>query len=99
MTVEYKVVQSNTPMFANTAKLKEVVAEEAQAGWELLEKLDNYKLRFQRDISHRVNDDKLESDPYRTQVGVSSVVTYTATAIVTIAIVLVILNAAGFFGA
>lgn len=98
MTTEYKVVQSNTPMFANTAKLKEIAAEEARAGWELLEKLDNYKLRFQRDISHRGNDDKLDSDPYRTQVGVSSVVTYTVTAAITIVIVLVILNAAGLFG-
>jgi hypothetical protein len=98
MAIEYKVVQSNTPMFANTAKLKEVTAEEARAGWELVEKLDNYKLRFQRDISFRANDDKLTSDPDRTQVGVSSVITYTVTALITVAIVLVILNAAGLFG-
>lgn len=98
MAIEYKVVQSNTPMFANTAKLKEVAAEEARAGWELVEKLDNYKLRFQRDISHRANDDKLDGDPYRSQVGVSSVVTYTVTAIVTIAIVAAILGTAGLLG-
>lgn len=97
MPIEYKIVQSNTPMFANTAKLKEIAAEEARAGWELIEKVDNFKLRFQRDISHRDNDSKLDSDPYRTQVGVSSAVTYTITAVVTIAIVVIILGAAGFF--
>ncbi|MEX2130927.1 MAG: hypothetical protein WD772_05525 [Pseudohongiellaceae bacterium] len=99
MAIEFKIVQSNTPMFANTAKLKQIASEEARAGWELVEKVDNFKLRFQRDISHRANDDKLDSDPYRTQVGVSSVVTYAVTAVVTIAIVVIILGAAGFFGA
>ncbi|MFM1897473.1 MAG: hypothetical protein RLZZ385_2547 [Pseudomonadota bacterium] len=98
MDTEYKIVQSNTPMFASSARLKEIMAQEAKAGWDLVEKLDNYKLRFQRDISHRANDDSLDFDPYRTQVGVSSVITYTVTAVVTIAIVLVILNASGLFG-
>ena len=98
MATEFKTVQSNTPMFADTAKLKEVAAQEARAGWELIEKLDNYRLRFERDIRHRENDEGLDIDPYRTQVGVSSVVTYSLTAVVTIAIVIVILNAAGIFG-
>ena len=32
MDIEYKVVQSQTPMFADTAKMHEVLGEEARAG-------------------------------------------------------------------
>jgi hypothetical protein len=98
MELEYKVVQSNTPMFAETSKMKQVLDEEAVAGWRLLEKLDNYKIRLQRDISHRANDAGLARDAYRTSVGVSSVVTYSITAVITISIVLAILYFSGMFG-
>lgn len=91
MDLEYKVIQSQTPLFADTAKMHEILAEEAKAGWRLLEKEDNYKIRVQRDISHRANDSGLGLDAYRTTVGVSSVVTYGATALITLAIVSVIL--------
>jgi len=91
MNLEYKVIQSQTPLFADTPKMQEVLSQEAQAGWQLLEKQDNYKIRLQRDISHRANDANLDFDAYRTSVGVSSVVTYGATALLTIAIVSVIL--------
>lgn len=91
MDIEYKVVQSQTPMFADTAKMHEVLAEEAQAGWQLLEKEDNYRLRLQRNISHRANDASLGFDAYRSTVGVSPVVTYGATALITIAVVSLIL--------
>ena len=66
MDTEYKIVQSNTPMFASRERLRDIMAEEARAGWDLVEKLDNYKLRFQRDISHRAHDAQLDFDPYRT---------------------------------
>ena len=91
MDIEYKVVQSQTPMFSDTAKMHQILAEEANAGWQLLEKEDNYKIRLQRNISHRANDAGLGFDAYRTTVGVSSVVTYGATALITLAIVSIIL--------
>lgn len=91
MELEYKVIQSQTPLFADTAKMQEVLSEEAKAGWRLLEKEDNYKIRVQRDISHRANDASLGMDAYRTTVGVSSMVTYGATALLTIAVVSIIL--------
>lgn len=91
MDIEYKVVQSQTPMFSDTAKMHQILVEEAKAGWQLLEKEDNYKIRLQRNISHRANDAKLGFDAYRTTVGVSSVVTYGATALITLAIVSIIL--------
>ena len=91
MELEYKVIQAQTPLFASTPKMHEILEEEAQAGWRLLEKEDNYRLKLLRETSHRENDKNLGIDPYRTTVGVSSVVTYGATAAITIAIVSVIL--------
>ena len=91
MELEYKVMQAQTPLFSDTQKMHDVLAQEAKAGWRLLEKEDNYKIRLQRDISNRENDANLDFDAYRSTVGVSSVLTYGATAVVTIAIVSVIL--------
>jgi len=91
MDLEYKVIQSQTPLFADTAKMQDILAEEAKAGWRLLEKEDNYRIRLQRNISHRENDANPELDAYRTSVGESSVVTYGATALRTISIVSIIL--------
>ena len=91
MELEYKIIQSQTPLFSDTAKMHEVLDEEARAGWQLLEKEDNFRLKLQRNISHRSNDKNLEIDAYRSTVGVSSVVTYSATALFTTALVSVIL--------
>ena len=91
MELEYKVIQSLTPMFSDTAKMHEILDEEAKAGWRLLAKEDNYRLKLQRDISNRANDANLDLDAYRTTVGVSSTVTKGATALLTVAIVSVIL--------
>ena len=91
MELEYKVIQAQTPLFSDTQKMHEVLDQEAKAGWRLLEKEDNYKIRLQRDVSNRENDKNLDIDAYRSTVGVSSVVTYGATAAVTIAIVSLIL--------
>lgn len=91
MDLEYKTIQSQTPIFANTDKMHKVLEEEARAGWRLLSKEDNHKIKLQRDISNRENDKNLDFDAYRTSIGVSSVVTYVGTSIITLAIVLAIL--------
>jgi hypothetical protein len=91
MSQEYKTVQAQTPLFADTKKMQEVLEIEAKAGWDLLEKEDNYRIKLQRDISHRENDENLGFDAYRSSVGVSSVVTYGVTALMTLTIVSVIL--------
>lgn len=91
MSQEFKTMQSQTPLFAETKKMHEVLAVEAKAGWGLLEKEDNYRIKLQRDISNRSNDGSLDFDAYRTTVGVSSVLTYGLTALVTVVIVSVIL--------
>ncbi len=91
MSQEYKIVQAQTPLFADTKKMQEILAEESEAGWDLLEKEDNYRIKLQRSIENRSNDGNLKIDPYRTTVGVSSMLTYGVTALVTILIVSTIL--------
>ena len=91
MAQEFKILQSQTPMFGDPDKLRAVLSEEARAGWDLVEKLDNYRIKLQRETSHRDNDANLDFDAYRSTVGVSSFVTYGATALLTIGIVAVIL--------
>ena len=90
MELEYKIVQSTTPHFANSQNLARVLSEEAQAGWSLIEKLDNYKIRLQRDVSHRQRDGERSLDPYRVQVGPSNLVTYGAAAVLTIIVVAIV---------
>ena len=91
MELEYKVITSQTALFGDTAKMHEVLDQEAKAGWRLLEKQDNYKIRLQREVSHRENDSNLDIDAYRTAVGVSSMITYGAAATLTLVIVSMIL--------
>lgn len=97
MELEYKIIQATTPYFAKPVNLQQVLDEEAESGWELVEKLDNYKIRVQRQISHRSDDGQRHRDPYRTQVGPSNVVTYSAAALATIAVVLLVFKLVGAF--
>lgn len=91
MELEFKILQAQTPLFAKADKMHEILEEEARAGWQLLEKQDNYNVKLQRDVSFRANDKNLDFDAYRSTVGVSSAVTYGVTALATLAIVSTIL--------
>jgi hypothetical protein len=68
---EFKIIRSATGMFKHPAKLREVLEEEARAGWELVEKFDNGRVRLKREIAWRQKDATLTQDPYRITVGVS----------------------------
>jgi hypothetical protein len=68
---EFKILRSNTNTFKNPEKLKAVLSEEAKAGWVLLEKFDNSRIRLKRPVSARAGDHALGLDPYRTRVGMS----------------------------
>jgi hypothetical protein len=69
---EFKILRSNTAAFKKTDVLRKVCEEEAQAGWVLLEKFDNSRLRFKRPLSARANDSTLIGyDPYRTHYGMA----------------------------
>jgi hypothetical protein len=49
--------------------MRAILDEESQAGWVLVEKFDNGRVRLKRPASARQNDHGLSIDPYRTYVG------------------------------
>jgi hypothetical protein len=70
---EFKIVRSTGTPFHRPETLQRLVEEEAAAGWVLVEKFDDSRVRFKRPSSARERDYLLppEVDPYRTQYGVS----------------------------
>ena len=70
---EFKIVRANTAAFRKPAEFSKLIQEEALAGWVLLEKLDNQRVRFKRPRSARAGDNHLPPgvDPYRTHYGMS----------------------------
>ena len=66
---EFKIVRSESGAFRRPEVLKGLIEEEAQAGWVLLEKLDDSRVRFKRPQRARKRDIYLPEgvDPYRTQ--------------------------------
>ena len=68
---EFKIVRSSTGAFRTPAFLRAVLDEEQRAGWTLVEKFDNGRIRLKRPASARANDSALGSDAYRTHVGMS----------------------------
>jgi hypothetical protein len=70
---EFKIVRSAGRAFSKPEVLETVLEEEALAGWELIEKFDDKRLRFKRPHGARDNDLYLPEgvDPYRTQYGIS----------------------------
>ena len=72
---EFKIVRSLTAAFRNPAALEKLRQQEAQAGWVMVEKFDNARIRFKRPASARENDFRLPQgvDPYRTYYGVGGI--------------------------
>jgi hypothetical protein len=70
---EFKIVRSATAAFRKPATLQALIDEEARAGWVMLEKFDDTRIRFKRRRSARLNDTGLPAgyDPYRTRFGMS----------------------------
>jgi hypothetical protein len=66
---EFKIIRSMTGAFKHPEKMREILDEEARAGWVLVEKFDNGRLRLKRPASARQKDQLLGTDPYRTFVG------------------------------
>lgn len=65
---EFKIVRSGIGEFGNPKTFQALLEQEARAGWVLVEKFDNSRVRFKRPISARQNDRNLPEgvDPYRT---------------------------------
>ena len=89
---EFKIVRSNTAAFRKPEVLQRLCAEEAAAGWILVEKFDNQRLRFKRPACARSHDSALGFDPYRTQYGISG------GEYVTIVLICTLLGTAMFIG-
>ena len=68
---EFKILRSATAAFRVPSKLQEILQEEALAGWVLVEKFDNSRLRLKRPTKAKERDGNLNFDPYRTYVGLS----------------------------
>ncbi len=71
---EFKIVRANTPVFRNPKHFNRLLEEEARAGWSLVEKFDNSRIRFKRPREARTHDPNLPPgiDPYRVQYGMST---------------------------
>jgi hypothetical protein len=66
---EFKILRSVRQTFKNPEKLREILAEEGLAGWSLVEKFDNTRIRLKRPITAKAKDSGLAFDPYRSYVG------------------------------
>jgi hypothetical protein len=71
---EFKIVRASYPVFRKPGVFQVLLEEEALAGWELVEKLDDRRIRFKRRKEVRRKDATLPPgiDPYRTQYGTNT---------------------------
>src|SRR5262245_28485170 len=68
---EFKILRSMKAAFRHSERLHEILAEEGRAGWVLVEKFDDGRIRLKRPSRARELDIKLDFDPYRTYIGPS----------------------------
>ena len=95
---EFKIVRSESGAFRKPEVLRELIEEEARAGWVMLEKFDDGRIRFKRPRSARTRDALLPpgTDPYRTQYGASAT-RYALLAVSLMMLALLALGALGFW--
>lgn len=68
---EFKILRSATSAFKRPEFLKQVLDEESIAGWTLVEKFDDSRIRLKRSASARTGGGRGTIDPYRSHVGIS----------------------------
>ena len=68
---EFKIVRGNMSAFRRSSTLNRLLQEEAQAGWTMVEKFDDERIRFKRPRQARLDDARLPPgvDPYRAHYG------------------------------
>jgi hypothetical protein len=68
---EFKIVRASSPVFRKPEALRKLLEEEAMAGWTMVEKFDDSRIRFKRSHSARARDAFLPDgvDPYRSLYG------------------------------
>lgn len=94
---EFKIVRSETGAFRKPEVFQALLQEESVAGWELVEKLDNRRVRFKRSRERRRRDATLPPgyDPYRTNYGSS---TARSALIIGIAVMIALMTGLGVLG-
>lgn len=70
---EFKILRSATSAFKRPEFLRQVLDEEKGAGWTLVEKFDDSRIRLKRFASARTDGSSTTFDPYRSYVGMSEV--------------------------
>lgn len=89
---EFKIVRSVMGRFSNPRIVRTLCEEEARAGWELVEKFDDSRIRFKRPTDRRRSDSQLGFDPYRTRYGIGELtIVVTVIGALSVAILLVLL--------
>jgi hypothetical protein len=68
---EFKIVRAITRKFKDYKAVQQLCDQEAKAGWEMVEKFDDARIRFKRRVEKRSSDRHLDFDPYRTRVGIT----------------------------
>lgn len=68
---EFKILRSINGGFKTQAQLNKVLHEEAEAGWVLVEKFDNDRIRLKRSIRDRNKGIYSGIDPYRSYIGMT----------------------------
>lgn len=71
---EFKIVRAHQDLFRDPRVFKRLCDEESHAGWIMLEKLDDRRVRFKRPIALRdiIKTEFLPFDPYRAHFGPTS---------------------------
>ena len=86
---EFKILRSATSAFKKPEVLRSILDQEAKAGWILVEKFDDTRVRLKRPASAKRDDRHLGFDPYRTQIGMPGAILGFAIVFTVIALVLV----------
>ena len=68
---EFKIPRSATGAFKHPDRLRQALDEESHAGWVMVEKFDNQRVRLKRPASARAGNTTPGVDPYRRSYGVS----------------------------
>ena len=68
---EFKILRSMSSEFRKPERLAAILEQEGKAGWTLVEKLDNCRIRLKRRAECRKDDRSLDFDPYRSYAGSS----------------------------
>ncbi len=70
---EFKIIRSNTGSFRKSDIFRQMLAEESESGWQLVEKFDDGRVRLKRPrvAPSSVSSGDSGRDPYRTTFGMS----------------------------